>query len=74
MDNAAAHGNDILLSPISLAELVYLMEKNKLSVSAYTDLKEALANHQHVIEEAPFHVGIVEAMRLVPRDAGAGYA
>lgn len=27
MDSAAAHGNDILLSPISLAELVYLKEK-----------------------------------------------
>lgn len=39
-----------------------------MPLSAYADLKEALANHQHVIEEAPFHVGIVEAMRLVPRD------
>ena len=69
MDDAAAAGNDILLSPISLAELVYLTEKNKLPISAYDELKEALENHEHVIEEAPFHSGIVEALRLVPRDA-----
>lgn len=69
IDDAAAAGNDILLSPISLAELVYLTEKDRLPVSAYDELKEALENHEHVLEEAPFHSGIVEAMRLVPRDA-----
>ncbi len=69
IDDAAAAGNDILLSPISLAELVYLTEKNKLPVSAYDELKVALANHQHVIGEAPFNADIVEAMRMVPRDS-----
>ena len=38
-------------------------------MSAYDELKEALENHEHVIEEAPFHVGIVEALRRVPRES-----
>ena len=35
IDSAAEAGNDIVLSPISLAEIVYLTEKNRLPVSAY---------------------------------------
>lgn len=66
-DAAAAAGNDIVLSPISLAEIVYLTEKNRLPVSAYEELKKALADHEYVIEEAPFTSEIVEAMRQVPR-------
>ena len=45
-DDAAAAGNDIVLSPISLAEIVYLIEKNRLRFSAYEKLKEALADHE----------------------------
>ena len=41
MDGAAAAGNDIVLSPISLAEIVYLTEKNRLPVSAYEELRKA---------------------------------
>ena len=67
MDDAAAAGQDIVLSPISLAEIVYLVEKNRLSASAYDDLKAALANPEYVIAEAPFNSEIVEAMRAVSR-------
>ena len=67
MDDAAAAGHDIVLSPISLAEIVYLVEKNRLPVSAYHELKIALADPDYVIEEAPFTVEIVDAMRQGPR-------
>ena len=67
IDDAAAAGNDIVLSPISLAEIVYLTEKSRLPNSAYEELKRALADHEYVIEEAPFTADIVEAMRQVPR-------
>ena len=69
IDSAAAGGNDILLSPISLAEIVYLTEKNRLPRSAYEELKDALTDHEFVIEEAPFNAAIVEAMKQVPRNA-----
>ena len=67
MDDAAAAGDDIVLSPISLAEIVYLVEKNRLGAPAYHELKNALADPDCVIEEAPFTVEIVDAMRQVPR-------
>ncbi len=51
IEDAAAAGNDIVLSPISLAEIVYLIEKNRLPVSVYEELTNALADHQYVIEE-----------------------
>jgi PIN domain nuclease of toxin-antitoxin system len=69
IDDAAAAGHEIVLSPISLAEIVYLTEKGRLPVSAYQELRQALADHEYVIEEAPFNAGVVEAMRKVPRDA-----
>ena len=52
---------------ISLAEIVYVIEKNRLPFSAYEKLKEALADHEYVIEEAPFTAEMVEVMRQVPR-------
>jgi PIN domain nuclease of toxin-antitoxin system len=67
MDDAAQSGHDIALSPISLAEIVYLVEKNRLPASAYEGLKAALADPEYVIEEAPFTTGVVEAMRQFPR-------
>ncbi len=67
MDSAANAGYDIVLSPISLAEIVYLVEKNRLPASAYADLKTALADPEYVIEEAPFNGEIVDAMLKVSR-------
>lgn len=68
IDGAADAGDSVLLSPISLAELVYLTEKNRLPASAYEELKLALKDHSYVIDVAPFNEGIVEAMRNVSRD------
>lgn len=68
MDDAAAAGDDILVSPISLAEIVYLVEKNRLPLSAYEDLKQAPSDPEYVIEEAPFNREIVEAMLRVSRN------
>jgi PIN domain nuclease of toxin-antitoxin system len=67
IDEAAANGQDVVLSPISLAEVVYLVEKNRLPASAYTELRNALADPEYVIEEAPFTAEVVEALRQVPR-------
>ena len=67
MEDAAAAGRDIVVSPISLAEIVYLVEKNRLPASAYEDLKSALADPAYVIDEAPFNGEIVEAMLKVSR-------
>ena len=54
MDEAARAGRDIALSPISLTEILYLVEKERLPWSAYEELKAALADPDCVIKEAPF--------------------
>ncbi len=60
---AAADRHNIAISSITLAEVVYLIEKKRLVASAYDDLKRALANPGHVLKEAPFTAEVVEAMR-----------
>jgi PIN domain nuclease of toxin-antitoxin system len=67
MDDAASPGHDIVLSPISLAEIVYLVEKGRLPASAYDELRQALSDPDFVLEEAPFTSEVVETMRQVPR-------
>lgn len=69
IDSAAAARHRIAVSSISLAEVVYLIEKNRLPLSASGDLKTALADPDHVLKEAPFTVEIVDALRQVPRVA-----
>ncbi len=68
-DRIAVARQKIALSSISLAEVVYLIEKNRLPTSAYDELRWALANPNHVLEEAPFNAAVVEAMWHVSRDS-----
>ncbi len=66
-DAAASSRRKILLSAISLAEVVYLVEKNRLPSSAYSDLQTALRDPDHVLWEAPVTAEIIDAMLEVPR-------
>jgi len=66
-DTAASSRRKILLSVISLAEVVYLVEKNRLPASAYADLKKALHDLDHVLQEVPVTAEIIDAMLEVPR-------
>ena len=68
IDQAAEAGSQIAVSTISLAEIVYLIEKNRLpTANAYADLRAALDDQGHLFKEAPFTVKIVDAMRQIPR-------
>lgn len=67
IDRAATRRQRIVVSSVSLAEVVYLIEKNRLPLSAYVDLKSALSDPNHVLKEAPLTIEIVDAMREVPR-------
>ena len=51
-----------------MAEVVYLVEKNRLPKSAFDDLRMALSNPNHVFNEAAFTAAVVQAMRQVPRE------
>jgi PIN domain nuclease of toxin-antitoxin system len=67
IDDAGSAGHGIVLSPISLAEIVYLVEKGRLPASAYDELRQALSDPDFVLEEAPFTNEVVETMRHVAR-------
>jgi PIN domain nuclease of toxin-antitoxin system len=67
INEAATGRRKIAISTISLAEVVYLIEKNRLPQSAYDDLTQALADPEHVFTEAVFSAAIVQSMRQVSR-------
>src|SRR5260370_8371427 len=67
INNAATARRKIAISSISLAEVVYLVEKNRLPPSAYDELTQSLADPEHVFTEAVFTAAIVQAMRQGPR-------
>jgi PIN domain nuclease of toxin-antitoxin system len=67
INEAATARRKIAISTISLAEVVYLVEKNRLPASAYDELTQALADPEHVFTEAVISAAIVQAMRQVPR-------
>lgn len=68
IDAAAASRRSIGISSISLAEIVYLVEKNRIPSSALDDLNRALENPSHVFKESLLTSDLVNAMRRVPRD------
>jgi PIN domain nuclease of toxin-antitoxin system len=51
INEAATTRRKIAISTISLAEVVYLIEKNRLPQSAYDELTQALADPEHVFTE-----------------------
>jgi PIN domain nuclease of toxin-antitoxin system len=67
ISEAATARRKIAISTISLAKVVYLIEKNRLPPSAYEELTQALADPEHVFTEAVFTAAIVQAMRQVSR-------
>lgn len=69
IDRAAQDRQCIAISPISLAEIVYLIEKSRISANALQDLREARANPSHVFMEAPFDGEVVGHLVRVSRDA-----
>ena len=67
IQSAALARRKIALSAISLAEVIYLVEKSRLPASAYDELAKAVADPEHVFTEAPLTTAIVESMRHVTR-------
>jgi predicted nucleic acid-binding protein len=67
VNEAAQARQNIAVSSITLAEIVYLVEKGRLPVAVYEDIKKALADPEHVFIEAVFTSEIVDAMRRVAR-------
>jgi PIN domain nuclease of toxin-antitoxin system len=67
IDRAALEGRNIAVSSISLAEVVYLVEKKRLPMAAYDVLRDALSDPIHAFVEMTFSAVAVEAMWNVSR-------
>jgi PIN domain nuclease of toxin-antitoxin system len=67
IESAARQRRKIAISSITLAEIVYLIEKGRLPPEPYDAVAHALADPEHVFAEAVFTAAIVESMRKVPR-------
>ena len=68
IEKVIAQGDSIYISSISLAELVYLVEKGKVPEIALERLVVALEDAQSEIACIPFDFRIAQALRRIPRD------
>jgi PIN domain nuclease of toxin-antitoxin system len=67
IDNAAAEGLYVGVSIISLAEIVYLIEKERISATALDRVLEVCRNPERVLVEVPLDSNIIERMPGIPR-------
>jgi hypothetical protein len=56
-----------VLFTVSLAEIVYLVDKHRLLISVHDELKAARVDPDYVIAGAAFTADVIEAMRHIPR-------
>jgi PIN domain nuclease of toxin-antitoxin system len=67
-ESAAAEGEQIGFSAISLVEMVYLVEKGRIRVEALDQLLAAIDNPDSVLIELPVDCTVAAAMQQVSRD------
>jgi PIN domain nuclease of toxin-antitoxin system len=67
IDATIINGDHIGLSAISLAEMVYLIEKGRIPAHALDDILAAIADPKAVLQQVPLDDSIVLKMRTVSR-------
>jgi PIN domain nuclease of toxin-antitoxin system len=68
IDAAVANGDHVGVSAISLAEMVYLIEKGRIPAGALTDLCTAFADPDSVFQHVPVDDKVAVKMAEVSRD------
>jgi len=67
IDEAIASGNHIGVSAISLAEMVYLVEKARIPANALKDLHAAISDPKSVLQHIPLDEAVAMEMTEVSR-------
>src|ERR1700736_6298788 len=62
-----ASGDHIGISAISLAEMVYLIEKERIPANALDDVLAAIGAPENVLQQVPLDDTVAVTMRQVPR-------
>jgi PIN domain nuclease of toxin-antitoxin system len=68
IDQTVADGDFIGVSAISLAEMVYLMEKGRLPSNVLMDTIAAIVDSNTVLKQIAVHEAVVLKMNEVPRN------
>jgi PIN domain nuclease of toxin-antitoxin system len=67
IDGAIGNGDHIGVSAISLAEMVYLIEKGRIPANALADLHAAITDPNAVLQHVPLDEQVAMKMREVSR-------
>ena len=67
IDNTIAQGDHIGVSAISIAEMIYLVEKGRIPASALRDLHVATSNLKAVLRYVPLDEHVALKMTEIPR-------
>jgi len=67
-DETVRAGGAVYVSSISVVEVVYLVEKQRLPEETFLRLTSALASSLFAFEIAPLDSAVAQAVRQVPRD------
>lgn len=67
IDATIAAGNHIGISAISLAEMVYLIEKERIPVTALDDVVAAIADPKNVLKNIALDDRVAVNLRNIPR-------
>lgn len=62
MDTAAQKGERIGISSISLVEIVYLIERNRIATESLSRLAAAIESSRSALTEVPLNIEIVRAL------------
>lgn len=68
LSNTVKNGDSIYVSTITLIEVTYLMEKNKIPPNTLQRLIDILADPNVAIEPVPLSLEIAQIFRQIPRD------
>lgn len=67
MDSAGQNSEQIAISSITLAEIIYLIEKGKIATVAFERMIGVLEQANSRLVEIPFNYAIADAMRQIAR-------
>jgi PIN domain nuclease of toxin-antitoxin system len=67
LDTADAAGEQIALSSIVLAEIVYLIEKGRIDHAAFDRVLAAMNREEATLVEIPVNQAVIQAMRRIDR-------
>ena len=68
IEDARKNGDQIGVSSISLAEIVYLVEKGRIPHNTVSELLFALSDAEHPLQEIPFDNSVAVTMQDIRRE------